>query len=279
MSLTTEDAPFVHFSRKQKAIAWVSHSLFDHITYRARHGITKGQKRRGGLGWLPERFAGAESRETEFLRSLDFTCKVVYDVGAFHGLMTLFFAARASQVIAFEPVRQNRERLADNVRLNRLANVSICKKAIGEACGTSGIEWDALTPGAARLVYGHGTEVSTIDREVAAGLCRPDFIKIDTEGFEAQVIRGAAETLQAHHPELFLEVHGQTIAEKKTNATEIVSLLRELGYGSITHVESGKDVSPNDAAEIAMRGHIYAHLYEPPTALYACDGDSVPVGV
>ena len=41
--------------------------------------------------------------EMRFLRQYDFTGKTVYDVGAYHGDMTLLFARQASMVFAFEP--------------------------------------------------------------------------------------------------------------------------------------------------------------------------------
>lgn len=261
MSLATEDVPFVHFSAKQKAVAWVSKSLFDGFTYTARHGLAKGMKRRGGLGWLPERFVEPDTREVAFLRSLDLRGKVVYDVGAFHGLMTLFFAASARRVIAFEPNPVSRKRLAENVVLNVLSNVSISHVALGSSCGRGNISWDSLIPGMASMGRttgdkSQGVSVSTLDDEVRAhGV--PDFIKIDTEGFESAVLRGAEKTLRKHHPQIFLEVHGQTMREKRDNATEIVQLASSFGYTHLLHVESQSPLSVENAGQVAPRGHIF----------------------
>ena len=48
-----EDLPFRHYTLKHRAIAWISTRLFDHATYTVRHGLLKGMKRKGGLGWVP----------------------------------------------------------------------------------------------------------------------------------------------------------------------------------------------------------------------------------
>lgn len=261
MSLVAQDEPFVHFSAKQKAIAFISTTFFDRVTYTARHGLVKGMKRRGGLGWLPEWMSEKDTAEISFLRSLDLAGKTVYDVGAFHGLMTLWFASRANRVIAFEPNTQNLKRLRENIGINRLSNVTIRPVAAGRYCGTGRIAWNPLTPGAGRI---HGTgertqsiAISTIDNEISACLAVPQFIKIDTEGFEADVLRGAEKTLAYAHPEIFLEVHGESISQKQANAREIVSILSLAGYSRIVHVESGKSISTENAAR-AMRGHLYA---------------------
>ena len=45
----------------------------------------------------------------------------------------------------------------------------------------------------------------------------PDFIKIDVEGLEYNVLNGMKNTLHEKKPKLFIEIHGQTFEEKKDN--------------------------------------------------------------
>src|SRR3974390_1881809 len=96
---------------KHTVISWVSQNLFGNVTYTVQNGLNKGLKRRGGLGWLP--FEAHSSPELVFWKELDLDGKVVYDIGAFHGLLTIYFAKRAKTVVAWEPNSRNRQRLME----------------------------------------------------------------------------------------------------------------------------------------------------------------------
>ncbi|HTB19081.1 MAG TPA: FkbM family methyltransferase [Bryobacteraceae bacterium] len=259
-----QDLPFRHYGLRHRAIAWISRCLFDRFTYTVRHGLIRGMKRTGGLGWLPAWLAGgAETQEEMFWRGLPLDGLVVYDVGAFHGILTLWFAGRGAQVIAYEPNEVNHARLMENIRLNRLAQVRVRKLGVGSlpGCGTlhyspqmaggGTVNPDATGPVSQRV------EITTLDGDIAAAnLPAPDFIKIDVEGWELEALRGARVTLDAHHPALFLEMHGETMREKKRKAAEIVAFLRNAGYANIVHVESGAAITPaNDS--VAAEGHLY----------------------
>jgi len=84
---------------KHQAVSWISKNLFDGVTYKVRSGLNKGLRRRGELGWLP-----FESNDTPdcVWKQLDLDGKVVYDIGAFHGLLTIYFARRAKSVVAWD---------------------------------------------------------------------------------------------------------------------------------------------------------------------------------
>jgi hypothetical protein len=112
----------LHFSRKDQIIALLSRRC-DKLVYTCRHGLIIGMRRRGGLGFLPAFLASAETAEARFLRSLPQEGKVVYDVGAFVGLLTLFFARQAKQVVAYEPNQPSYARARENVVLTGLSNL------------------------------------------------------------------------------------------------------------------------------------------------------------
>jgi hypothetical protein len=85
-----------------------------------------------------------------------------------------------------------------------------------------------------------------------------------------EALQGARATLEAHHPALFLEMHGETMGEKKRKASAIVAFLCDAGYTDILHVESGATIRPGDET-VAAEGHLYCLCpinisSQPPTA-------------
>ena len=251
--------------------AWISRNVFDGVTYTVRHGLLTGMRRRGGLGFLPGVIApGAETEEVRFWRGLDLRGKVVYDIGAFHGLLALHFARQATQVICFEPNSSNRARLQENLTLNAISNVLVRDVGLGDVESNEELTWNPSMPGGGTLDSKgrsgilSGLEVRTEvvrvvrlddDRE-RSHLPAPDLIKIDIEGFELQALQGGRATLDAFHPALYIEMHGETWNEKLRKVAAIVAYLQSLGYREIRHVESGVGIGGENSAT-AAEGHLY----------------------
>jgi len=261
-----DDRPFRHYTLKHRAIAWVSLNLFDWVTYTVHHGLIAGMKRKGGLGWIPIRpKATAEQR---FWEQLDLRGKVIYDIGAFEGILTLFFASRGKQVISYEPMSRNYQRLLENLRLNQFTNVTVRKVGLASCRGSATLSYWPLMPGGgsldAKTVQGlrrfpcavEEIPLTTLDEDIRElGLPAPDFIKIDIEGQEAEALRGARGTLEAH-PSLFIEMHGETMNEKRRKCAEVIALLEQAGYQEIFHIESASRVTSYNTAA-AVEGHLY----------------------
>ncbi len=254
------------YSLKHRAISWVSKNLFDNVTYTVRNGLNKGLRRRGGLGWVP--FEAANTPELDFWRTLDLKGQVVYDIGAFHGLLTLYFARNARRVVAWEPNSHNRRRLEENLRLNSFSNVTVRPYGLSSRSMNAQMSFDPLAPGTAsidtEMARGqeHETiELRTLDEE--QGLEPPDLIKIDVEGFELEVLKGATQTLTSsgRRPRLFLEMHGADQADKRQRVQAIVDHLWGLGYRTILHVESKTRITPENTAT-AAQGHLYVQAAE-----------------
>jgi FkbM family methyltransferase len=273
-NISNEDQPFHHYTLQHRITAWVSLRLFDHVTYKVRHGLLKGMTRKGGLGWVPLLFTHhLASREEEFLRNLDLRDKIVYDVGAFHGLVAMFFARQAKTVICYEPNQSNRKRLMENLALNRLTNVLIRPLGAGSASKKATMAFMPLMPGGASLeektvaqlksdpsTVAEEIEITTIDIDRRENeLPAPHFIKIDIEGFEIEALKGARNTLLDCRPDLFLEMHGETMREKRRKVDEIVKFLNDAGYRSILHVESGTAITSTNSA-LAVEGHLFCQF-------------------
>src|ERR1700676_1107371 len=152
-----DDQPFRHYTAKHRLVAGISQHLFDNITYTVRHGLLRGMRRRGGLAWLPEFLVGsAITPEHTFWMNQDLNDLVIYDIGAFHGLLTLYFARKGRQVISYEPYPKNHARLMENLRLNRVENVMVRQVGIGSKTG------DATMVASPRMLGGASLEGNMI---------------------------------------------------------------------------------------------------------------------
>jgi FkbM family methyltransferase len=262
-----------HFTLKDRFASLVSEKLFQNFTYTVRHGLIKGMRRKGGLGFLPVSLARSphNAAEEAFLGALQLKDKVVYDVGAFQGLMTLFFASKAKKVVTYEPNPVSFRRVQENVALNGLDNVLCLNRAVGDWQGKLTLVYDPRMPGAATgdptisaQITDTIDEVSSVevplvrldDDITTNGLPQPDFIKIDIEGMELAALEGMRQTLADRHPDLYIEMHGATDLEKKQKAGEIIQFLLANRYFNIRHIETGTRITA-DNYSVAQVGHIY----------------------
>lgn len=191
---------------------------------------------------------GFEEEELRLVRRLVRPGMTAFDVGANVGLYAVLLGKAvgpAGRVFAFEPFAQTAGYLRQNLRLNGLENVQVAEVALGEREGVADFHvfpdgcdvYNSL--GAARrpverieaeLVV--RVPVTTIDDFVrAAGIGRVDAIKVDVEGAEEKVIRGAAETLRANpHAVLLSELYEPSAAQCGCSTARLVSFLEQLGF-------------------------------------------------
>ena len=162
------------------------------------------------LSWNPDEYAAFRSA----VRPGD----VVIDAGANVGGYALLFAqwvGPAGRVYAFEPDPRAFEALVDHISLNALVD-RICPvhAAVTDVTGTAGLRL-ASASGLSRVSCGADGEPDltvqsvSIDDFCAREALRPSFIKVDVEGAELAVLRGARRTIGAIGSELrlFVEMH------------------------------------------------------------------------
>jgi FkbM family methyltransferase len=189
-------------------------------------------------------------RETRsFLKAFLRPGDIFLDVGANIGLFTLI-AARSvggtGRVHAFEPASRTYERLADNVQLNQLANVTCHRLALSDSSGaammtiaTDGHDaWNSLgKPYMGSALENETVTTCTLDDFVQQNglLGGISAIKIDVEGWEAHVLAGGHRTLSAPDaPLLIVEFTEQAATLAGTCCRALYDSLQELGYQMFT---------------------------------------------
>ena len=161
---------------------------------------------------------------------------VVYDVGAHIGTYTIL-ACRAdgARVVSFEPTDETRSFLEQHLRWNGcLDQVIVRPVVLGEAPGNATLYARSLE-GRNSLVPTEGFDqrvipMSAIDAEVSSSGIVPTIIKVDVEGGEFAVLKGATGTLETYGPTLFLSLHPDALAQLNQTPEEIIHWLAERGY-------------------------------------------------
>lgn len=204
------------------------------LTRRVRLRVRSGPNA-GRLWSLPTRgsfLRGVyEARLSELVASTLRPGDVFWDVGAHFGWYTLLGSSAVGpqgRVYAFEPAQGNLWYLHHHLAWNRCTNVEVRPVALGGEAGERA--FGGRGTGSGRLGRGSGrVPVQTLDELVRSGACRaPTYLKIDVQGAEAEVLRGAAETLRAaEDAALLLATHVQFGA---TLHGDCLALLHSLGW-------------------------------------------------
>ncbi len=174
-----------------------------------------------------------EYEEMGFLLHLLRPGDLFVDVGANVGSYTILAGAAGASVMAFEPLPGTYAKLESNVLLNRFEDrIALRNIGLAEAAGrltfTSGLDTvnHVLKPGEQAEV--EDLPVSTLDQEMAGS--RPVALKIDVEGYEKQVLLGAAQTLASTSLKaVVLETNGSGSAYGVEDA-EIIAMMEGHGF-------------------------------------------------
>ena len=193
------------------------------------------------IGWAAGNLAEIEGEEMVFAMEMikRKPCRCAWDIGANVGFWSLFLAGiepPIERICAFEPDSTNLGYLRLNQEKNHLDRLLIREVGLSDQPGRATFFADELTGSTGSLErerdfigenYGQARRevtipLSTVDAECGTGLPPPDFIKIDVEGHEWNVLKGAQRTLAEHHPSLIMEV--------TQRHDEVGKLLQGMGY-------------------------------------------------
>ena len=153
---------------------------------------------------------------------------VFIDVGANIGYYSLLAGKTAKKVYAIEPEELNFSILKKNTQSNGLKNIELIKAAAGRRQGKVTIKRSKINPGAHKVAVGRGEiKMIKLDEMIKE---KVDVIKIDVEGMEAEVIKGAKNLIEKWMPTIFLE-YGVNSRDKG-----MIKFLRRV-YGTIYWID------------------------------------------
>lgn len=209
-------------------------------------------------GFVPR--AGA----VELINKLSANHPVFLDVGANFGVWTLALAAAhpKAHVYCFEPTPNTFAVLSENIALNGFRNVTPLQLAASDSEGVFSYQltektsqYNRLTPfkpSAVDLDRGRFIDARTIEVKTAGldDFCRSrridkiGFLKIDVEGAELSVLRGAETLLRSRAIELIcIEVDPENLREMGDSLEDLASFVREKGY-TFHFLQADGDLSP-----------------------------------
>ena len=168
---------------------------------------------------------------------------VFLDIGAHHGVYSVVAAKKLGAngiVAAFEPSVREYRRLRMHLRLNRLGSVRAEPLALGSAACTQ--KFFQITngdntrggfrpPASEDRVSEISVETVRLDDYVSQfPLARVDFVKLDVEGGEREVLRGASSVLTKFRPILICEILDATTQAWGYKAREIIQMLESFDF-------------------------------------------------
>lgn len=175
----------------------------------ARHGFMFYNPHDVYVGRSFERYGEFSEGEIGMFRELVGPEDIVIDIGANIGAHTVWFAQRAQHVIAFEPQRLVYQMLCANLVVNNLHNVSTYQAVVGPQPGQCLVpvlppDQDNNFGGLWGSNHTEGEPVPVVALDQFP-LPRVNFIKIDVEGMETEVLKGARGMIDHFKPILYVE--------------------------------------------------------------------------
>ena len=181
---------------------------------------------------------------------------VVLDIGTNFGTTILQFAdlvGKDGVTYGFEPDPINFAICKTNLKLNDHSNVFVENVGLGSENGKVSLIVDTESNRGGNRIgvasqdkESHEIDICVLDEWVGSrDIQRIDLIKIDVEGYEMEVLKGASNVLLRYRPVLFIELDDNNLRQQNSSAPQVVGFLERLNY-LIVHSENGNSVSTSD---------------------------------
>jgi len=190
------------------------------------------------------------------------------DAGANFGFWALAAARRGCSVIAVEPVPPTRARLEENARLNGLEGaVEVVGAALSDAAGSLTL---SMAGGESGQASAHPAPAGAVETFVVPAMTLDSllgdravrFLKVDVEGHEAALLRGADGLLSSGRAAyVLIELSGDVLGRSGGSAAELIDFLETRGYRFVRFVRANEGLAPRSSyrhptlAQLRLGGH------------------------
>lgn len=178
---------------------------------------------------------------------------IIIDIGSNNGstLVEMGKLANKGRAIGFEPVPALFERAKTNIALNNFKNIGIENLAVSDTQGVLFFELSSNNNSGSTYMsknsIGKMQEINAIrldDYVENKEMTKLDLIKIDVEGFEHNVIKGALNSLMKFSPKLYIELSDENLRKNGSSPKKLINELLNLGY-HIKHSITNQNISKN----------------------------------
>jgi FkbM family methyltransferase len=256
--------PVRNFCRSPRAsFRWLRHELAFALGHRPTWRVTPDWEVRCHPASLITFRTHSEDEEfREELAGFIRSCRpgmTLLDVGSHYGLFTLAavrYGGPSSRVLAVDPSLVCNRILRSNLRLAGSAGqVTVVQAAVGDRNG----KLPMLTGGPAGQHFLIAADQARPDVRLIPQVTLPELasrmpsppshVKIDVEGFEAEVLEGAKGWWGEHRPLVFLELHGDLLRRRGRRPQEVLAALAGDGY---RFERRGRPIAADEAAGLEV---------------------------
>jgi FkbM family methyltransferase len=178
----------------------------------------------------------ASYQRHKYLAALPFVKerKVFVDIGAHVGLWSMQAELDFDKIVAFEPHPLHANLYEENVKKHTLHRV-----ALGDRKDSIALKGEPGSSGDTHVAGPGDIQMRTLD---SYRMRRIDLLKIDTEGYELPILKGAMETLKRCRPVIVVEQKGRDVKYHGGKPGEAAAFLRELGWEDVIPPISGDHI-------------------------------------
>lgn len=178
----------------------------------------------------------------------------IIDIGANIGFYTLMSARHAprGKVYAIEPDPHNYNALIKNIELNNFNNIFPALLAFGSEYKKVSLENFSFDDNNGMKRINHNSvnqepniQMITLDDFVEEKkINKIDWIKVDIEGYEHELLKGALKTISKYRPNFFIEICDQHLKHYNSSAIKLVKAFEDNGY-RVIHADLNREISSN----------------------------------